>query len=123
MSLPSSAFDAGYRYKEITENMEVIRNYTRSSGGEIAGSLRIGVPLNFARYRLAGILQSYMAKYPRVDVGVTTGHSTRLFHELSLGSLSIAIVRGNFHWPEGDILLSTEPMPCGQQGKSGEIAG
>ena len=45
-----------------------------------------------------------------VDVSVTTGHSRKLYNMLLENQLSIAIIRGNFPWNEGSILLSAEPI-------------
>ncbi len=42
------------------------------SQGEICGSLKIGVSVNIARYKLPAVLKTFMKKYPKVDIYVTT---------------------------------------------------
>ena len=97
-------------FNHIQETLERIRNYTQSAEGTIAGSLRLGVSVNYARYRLPAVLKCYMEKYPAVDVDVRTDQSTNLYRKLSDNELNIAIVRGEFKWDEGACLLSEEPV-------------
>ena len=64
--------------------------------GEICGSLKIGVSVNIARYKLPAVLKTFMKKYPKVDIYVTTMQSTQLYRALADNEISIALVRGNF---------------------------
>ena len=97
-------------FNRIQETFDNIRNFTLSAEGTIAGSLRIGVSVNYARYRLPAILKRYMARYPAVDVDVITDQSTALYRKLSDNELNIAIVRGDFRWTEGAHFISEEPV-------------
>lgn len=97
-------------FNHIQETLDRIRNFTQSAEGTIAGSLRLGVSVNYARYRLPTVLKHYMEKYPAVDVDVRTDQSTNLYRKLSNNELNIAIVRGEFRWDEGAYLLSEEPV-------------
>ena len=45
-----------------------------------------------------------------VDISISTGHSQTLFRQLSEGKFPIAILRGEYPWEEGRILLSSEPV-------------
>ena len=78
--------------------------------GEICGSLKIGVSVNIARYKLPAVLKTFMKKYPKVDIYVTTMQSTQLYRALADNEISIALVRGNFNWQDGDVILSREPV-------------
>ena len=51
-----------------------------------------------------------MKKYPKVDIYVTTMQSTQLYRALADNEISIALVRGNFNWQDGDVILSKEPV-------------
>ena len=73
-------------------------------------ALKIGVSVNYARYRLPDVLKTYMGKYPNVDIHVTTQQSTRLYKSLKENEISIALVRGNFKWDEGIVTLRQEPV-------------
>lgn len=97
-------------FNHIQETLDHIRSFTQSAEGTIAGTLRLGVSVNYARYRLPAVLKHYMEKYPAVDVDVRTDQSTSLYRKLSNNELSIAIVRGEFRWSEGTCLLSEEPV-------------
>jgi len=90
--------------------MEHIRAYALSLQGEICGSLKIGVSVNIARYKLPAVLKTFMKKYPKVDIYVTTMQSTQLYRALADNEISIALVRGNFNWQDGDVILSREPV-------------
>lgn len=94
----------------VEQTLKKVRNYTASSNGIVAGSLDVGVSINYARYRLPGILKKYMTDYPNVDIHVTADQSMSLYRKLCGGDLSIAILRGNFKWTDGDVLLSEEPV-------------
>ena len=62
--------------------MQKIHIDLASIAGEVAGTLKIGVSVNYARYRLPDVLKNYMAQYPKVDIHVNTQQSTRLYRSL-----------------------------------------
>ncbi len=41
---------------------------------------------------------------------MTTMQSTQLYRALADNEISIALVRGNFNWQDGDVILSREPV-------------
>lgn len=96
--------------RAISKSMQKIRTDISSMRGEVAGTLKIGVSVNYARYRLPDVLKTYMGKYPNVDIHVTTQQSTRLYKSLKENEISIALVRGNFKWDEGIVTLRQEPV-------------
>lgn len=94
----------------VEQTLKKVRNYTVSSGGEIAGTLEVGVSINYARYNLPFVLKQYMTDYPKVEIHVTAGQSPNLYRKLCAGELSIAILRGDYKWNGGDVLLSEEDI-------------
>ncbi len=96
--------------QQIVQTSEQMKNEINQSKGVVGGSLRIGTSMNYGRYRLPGALRQYQHLYPMVDVRITTGHSRNLYHMMMDNKLSVAIIRGNFPWNEGSILLSAEPI-------------
>lgn len=96
--------------EKIVQANEELHNTIDQYKGVVGGTLSIGSSLNYGRYRLPTALRKYQQMYPMVDVRVTTGHSRNLYHMLMENKLSLAIIRGNFPWNEGSILLSAEPI-------------
>lgn len=96
--------------RKIVQANEEMLNVINQHKGVVGGSLRIGSSMNYSRYRLPTALRKYQELYPLVDVSITTGHSRKLYNMLMDNQLSIAIIRGNFPWTEGSILLSAEPI-------------
>lgn len=94
----------------ISEAMNNIRICTAALENEIAGTLRVGVAINYARYRLPQVLQQFMEKYPKVDIHVNVNRSPDLYHSLLNGDLNVALIRGDRLWTEGDIVISEEPI-------------
>ena len=96
--------------RKIVQANEEMLNVINQYKGVVGGSLRIGSSMNYSRYRVPTALRKYQELYPLVDVSITTGHSRKLYNMLMDNQLSIAIIRGNFPWTEGSILLSAEPI-------------
>ena len=96
--------------RAISASMQKIHIDLASIAGDVAGTLKIGVSVNYARFRLPDVLKNYMAQYPKVDIHVNTQQSTRLYRSLKENEISIALVRGNFQWDEGIVTLREEPV-------------
>ena len=96
--------------RQMCEMNEQLRNSINASKGIVGGSLSIGTSINYCRYRLPSVMRTYTEKYPMVDISISTGHSQTLFRQLSEGKFPIAILRGEYPWAEGRILLSSEPV-------------
>lgn len=94
----------------ITDSIEKIRNLASSTEGEIAGTLTLGISSNYARYRLPEVLEEYMARYPKVEIHINSHRSPALYRSLLENSISVAIIRGEYPWGDGDIILSEEPI-------------
>ncbi len=94
----------------ISEALDNIRLCTAAAEDEISGTLRVGIAINYARYRLPQVLQQFMQKYPKVDIHVSANRSPDLYHSLLNGDLNVVLLRGDRLWTEGDIILSEEPI-------------
>lgn len=90
--------------------MTGLRSALAAAQGGVSGTLRVGVSINIARYRLPDVLKAYMAAYPRVDIHVITKQSTQLYKSLTEDEISIAVMRGSFQWEEGLVTLAKEPV-------------
>ena len=92
------------------DSLEQIRGIASSDDDAISGTLSIGIASNYARYRLPDVLGEFMKRYPEVDIKINSHRSPSLYRELSEGDLYAAIVRGEYNWGEGDLILSEEPL-------------
>lgn len=95
---------------EILKASSRLHQIACASQNVICGSLNLGSSLNFSHYRLPAILKSYKELYPLVDIKIITGQSRNLYRLLKEDRISIAILRGQFHWDEEMRLISREPM-------------
>lgn len=104
----------------VTESIDTIRTLTASGNGEVAGTLNIGISSNYARYRLPDVLAEYREKYPKVEIHINSHRSPTLYRLLTTEErISVAIIRGEYPWADGDMILSKEPI-CLVVGKSQE---
>ena len=94
--------------KKIQSNLETIRNLAGNPEGELSGTLKVGVAVNYARHKLAEILEQYIEKYPKVDIQLSAKRSPDLYKELISGEINAAIIRGDYPWAEGDVVLFEE---------------
>lgn len=105
---------AGERMVTCAEKMlreyEDIKKYVAKQDGVISGMLRLGASAVFAHSQLPALLKEFLQKYPAVEVSLHTGLSNNILRQLHRSELSVAIIRGDHPWNEGDILLQTEPL-------------
>lgn len=94
----------------INDSLEQIRGLAASQGPELGGTLSLGISSNYARYRLPEVLEEYIARYPKVEIQINSHRSPALYKSLLEGSISVAIIRGEYPWTDGDIILSEEPI-------------
>ena len=86
--------------KEHIQNME----------HKIQGTLRLGCSSIFAHYELPQILRGFLEKYPDVEISLKTGLSRIVNRLLLKEEVSIAIIRGDYHWSEEKLLILEEPL-------------
>ena len=92
---------------------------------KVCGTLRAGVSVNYALYRLPDVLASYHKKYPDVRMHIKTGQSRDLYKNLSDGSIDIAVLRGDYPWDGMKFLLSQESVCiiCSKENKGKPLTG
>lgn len=96
---------------ELTEAADAMgraRSAALSRDGELRGTLRVGIAVNYARYRLPEVLADYMARYPKVDICIRANRSVNVYQDLMSGEISFAIVRGEFAWRGTDMVISAD---------------
>ena len=96
--------------REMIHMNEQLKSSINLYQGVVGGSLNLGCSINYCRYRLADALHTYQERYPLVEIGIRTGRSAPLYRLLLENELSVAIIRGNYVWEEGRLLLSSEPL-------------
>ena len=92
------------------QQMEQLRRGLDAMQGEVCGTLKAGVSVNFSYYRLPEVLTEYHKKYPRVRLDIATGHSRHLYQQMLDGTLDIAVLRGEYPWDGTQFLLSQEDI-------------
>lgn len=96
--------------RTIQQNLSQIRSLAANPEGELSGTLQVGVAANYARFQLADVLEAFIDQYPKVDIRLSTKRSPDLYQALLAGEINLAVIRGEFPWAEGDIVLSEEPV-------------
>lgn len=96
--------------RSAEQEMERMRRSLSADRDEVCGTLRAGISINYALYRLPDVLASYHKKYPGVRLDITTGHSRHLYRSMMDGALDIAVLRGEYTWDGPQYLLSQESI-------------
>lgn len=92
------------------KEMEKMREDLAGIGGEICGTLRVGVSITYAQYVFPDILASYRRRFPAVKLLITTEQSHVLHSRLLSGNIDIAILRGEHFWDGERFLLSQDAI-------------
>ena len=95
---------------ELSDSLRKIRSKAAEAGHDVAGTLRVGVSVNFARYHFPNVLKRFMEAYPKVDITITAGLSKDIYRQFLANEFSVSIVRGDYPWHGGDIMLFDEPV-------------
>ncbi|SDF29691.1 LysR family transcriptional regulator [Sporomusa acidovorans] len=91
------------QYRDVKERILNMEN-------TVQGTLRLGTSSIFAHYELPDILRGFREQYPQVEVFLKTGLSHTINRALLRGEISVAILRGDYIWNEGQLLLRNEPI-------------
>ena len=97
-----------HHIKEAMETLETMRQEIGLSRGAVAGTLKAGVSINYATYRLTGQLSTFQEKYPQVSTQIITVNSQEVYKLLLSGAIDVAVLRGEFDWGGPKILLERE---------------
>lgn len=96
---------------EAAKQMSLMRKTIEASRDYICGTLKAGVSINYALYRLPDYLASYREKYPHVNTHITTDQSRNLYLQLQDSTIDVAILRGEYDdWKGEKILLDREKI-------------
>ena len=97
--------------QHILHELDQIRQELVETSGAIAGTLRAGISINYAMYRLPDQLANYNERYPEVDTQIITANSQKLYSMLISNQIDVGIVRGEHpEWRGERILLAREPV-------------
>ena len=96
--------------ESIIGQIEELHNYINIHKGMVDGTLHIGVPVDYARWKVSALLERYAMNYPMVSLSVVTGISSRLYQRLLRKEIDFSIIRGEYAWSEEKFLISEEPV-------------
>ncbi len=94
--------------EQSARQLEQMREELSAVGGEVGGTLKAGIPINYSFYSLPDVLDHYYRKYPKVKLQITTGQSRQLYRLMLQDQLDVAILRGDFSWDGIQYLLGQE---------------
>lgn len=110
VTLTPAGEDARESIQKTVTELEALRSRIQLNKGVVSGTLRMEASLDYSNYRLPKILADYTAQYPDVTLKVSSDHSRDCMRKLQEGQAYLAIVRGEYDWPDGKILLEREAV-------------
>ena len=96
--------------EEMLSQMNKVKERIKNMENKVQGTLRLGTSSVFAHYELPQILKSFLHRFPDVEVLLKTGLSRHIHRMLQKEEVSIAILRGDYHWVDEKFLLREEPI-------------
>lgn len=84
--------------RNMIEEYRRTKDHIQDLGGDIKGTLRLGVSGTFAQYKLPKILKSFLAHHPHVQINVKTGYSSEVAQMIKHDDVQIGIIRGDYNW-------------------------
>lgn len=110
VTLTPAGEDARKTIQKAVNEFEALRDRIQLGKGTVGGTLRMEASIDYANYRLPKILAEYTARYPEVTLKVSSDHSRDCMRKLQEGQAYLAIVRGEYDWDDGKILLEREAV-------------
>lgn len=74
------------------------------------GTLRMGAASIFALSKLPKLLETFLNKYLDIKTRLNTNFSEQIFNLLVSGDIHLAIIRGNYEWPDYKYLIRQENL-------------
>ncbi|WP_311650266.1 LysR family transcriptional regulator [Selenomonas artemidis] len=97
--------------RTILHEVNTMHRALKDRQGVVSGTLRVGVSINYAVYRLPAQLRLYRSRYPLVQTQFVTLSSQDVFSRFLAGKDELAILRGEHSdWTGPRILLGREPI-------------
>lgn len=106
---PQGEYLLAYALKMLTQ-LAITKEQIQNMDNKIQGTLRIGTSAIFAHYELPAILKGFLERYPDVDISLKTGLSSQINKMLQKEAFAVAVLRGDYFWPEEKHLLQEEPI-------------
>lgn len=102
----------------VRESRELLRLHdvllSRFTGRGLGGKVRLGLPEDYARELLTGVLPDFIAQHPDVLLEAVTATSGELARQISRSKLALAVVLDRPHpLPGGEPLWQTSPVWVG----------
>jgi len=94
----------------LEKEWDLMRQELEQSQDIVAGTLRAGISINYALYRLPDQLAEYRRLYPHVKTQITTANSRDLYKALLNDQIDVAILRGEYNWKGERLLLAREKI-------------
>lgn len=104
---PQGEYLLDYALKMLTQ-LAIAKERIQNMENKVQGILRIGTSAIFAHYELPAILKGFLQRYPDVDISLKTGLSSQINKMLQKEDFAVAILRGDYFWPEEKHLLQEE---------------
>ncbi|MBB6453717.1 DNA-binding transcriptional LysR family regulator [Salirhabdus euzebyi] len=99
------------KYAEsMKRQLQIAKDNLTNMKNNIQGILRIGVSSNFAMYQLPNILEGFLAKFPNIEIDLTTGWSSKVLKLIQSEEIHVAIIRGDHVWSGEQITLNKEAL-------------
>lgn len=130
------------RQVQLTEDGEVLLSYARRILALVeeahdvvtrqvhAGAVRLGVPEDFAAYRLTRVLARFARTHPGLRLDVRSGQSLHLQRDLDNGEIDLALIKrqvgekgGIASWPERVCWVTSKAHPIDGERGSVPLAG
>ena len=121
------------RLSTILREAETLPRLLRDLAEGVQGQLRIGACITAANALLPPLLAMYREKYPRVELALHPGSSSRTLERLHAGELDLALVASEIvspgftilgEIPDELVLVGAAAHPlCGRRRKPAELAG
>lgn len=99
-----------HHVRKVLKELSDMKTELEVSKDIVSGTLKAGISINYAQYTLPDVLSSFRTAYPHVSTHISTGQSRHLYRHLLEGQLDVVILRGEYEWKEGRILLSREKI-------------
>lgn len=98
------------RTAQAANQLKIMREAIDEKKGYVCGTLNAGVSINYALFRLSGLLANYKKAYPNVNTHIITDQSIKLYLQLMEGTVDVAILRGDYAWTGTKLLLEKEKI-------------
>jgi len=94
--------------QKMLANIQNLRDHLTNMKSQLHGVLRIAAANITARFYLPQVLKNFTTQYPNIKINIKTGLSLDVLDMLENDSIHVGIIRGDYNWPEGKILISSE---------------